>query len=143
MQGTSRSCVCIIMHSSRISRHSILLSSSSACIAVLVIRVQLYRQPDDISPLLAPSAWEGHPAEPGGRPAESYRIELDSCRRAPCLISTPPCITEHELEVKITYIGSSPRPTKMVDTPASTTDPRHSPSLIPIKNEKRMITLEA
>ena len=40
-----------------------------------------------------------------------------------------------------TYIGSSPSPTKIVDTPASMTDPRHRPSLIPIKNANRMMTL--
>jgi hypothetical protein len=40
-----------------------------------------------------------------------------------------------------TYIGSSPSPTKIVDTPASITDPRHKPSLIPIKNANRIITL--
>ena len=40
-----------------------------------------------------------------------------------------------------TYIGSSPSPTKIVDTPASITDPRHKPSLIPIKNANRIMTL--
>lgn len=40
-----------------------------------------------------------------------------------------------------TYIGSSPSPTKIVDTPASITDPRHRPSLIPIKKANKIMTL--
>ena len=40
-----------------------------------------------------------------------------------------------------TYIGSSPSPTKMVDTPASMTEPRHKPSLIPMRNANRIMTL--